>query len=243
MASPAQALANHANAQHSTGPLTPAGKARSSENATKLGLFCRRDTVPAESRQAYADLTDDLLAQLNPQSRIEEVLVREIISASWRMERCAQIEANSNLEYQPLDSQENNAIERARTSAFRILQRALAELSRVQTNRNTREMVLDIPKGEGNVGLECYVNALQGLKLEHQIQKDQSVTELNHMLTAPLPIRRPAMAATATPAPAAPALSVSANQTQIPRTAPCPCGSGQKYKRCCGIGAPPAMGY
>jgi AcrR family transcriptional regulator len=26
-----------------------------------------------------------------------------------------------------------------------------------------------------------------------------------------------------------------------PRGAPCPCGSGNKYKRCCGTGAPPAL--
>ncbi len=28
----------------------------------------------------------------------------------------------------------------------------------------------------------------------------------------------------------------------IPRSAPCPCGSGAKYKRCCGISAPPQLG-
>jgi hypothetical protein len=28
---------------------------------------------------------------------------------------------------------------------------------------------------------------------------------------------------------------------QTPRSAPCPCGSGQKFKRCCGRGAPPVL--
>jgi hypothetical protein len=28
----------------------------------------------------------------------------------------------------------------------------------------------------------------------------------------------------------------------IPRNASCPCGSGEKYKRCCGHGAPPVLG-
>jgi uncharacterized protein YchJ len=27
----------------------------------------------------------------------------------------------------------------------------------------------------------------------------------------------------------------------IPRNAPCPCGSGEKFKRCCGRGAPPVL--
>lgn len=29
--------------------------------------------------------------------------------------------------------------------------------------------------------------------------------------------------------------------SQVPRGAPCPCGSGEKYKRCCGRGAPPVL--
>jgi uncharacterized protein YecA (UPF0149 family) len=28
---------------------------------------------------------------------------------------------------------------------------------------------------------------------------------------------------------------------QIPRSAPCPCKSGEKFKRCCGKNAPPAL--
>jgi len=30
-------------------------------------------------------------------------------------------------------------------------------------------------------------------------------------------------------------------QPQVPRNSPCPCGSGEKYKRCCGRGAPPVL--
>ncbi|MCC6591413.1 MAG: SEC-C domain-containing protein, partial [Bryobacterales bacterium] len=28
---------------------------------------------------------------------------------------------------------------------------------------------------------------------------------------------------------------------QVGRNTPCPCGSGQKYKRCCGVNAPPIL--
>jgi AcrR family transcriptional regulator len=35
----------------------------------------------------------------------------------------------------------------------------------------------------------------------------------------------------------------SATSSELtPRSAPCPCGSGNKYKRCCGTGAPPMLG-
>jgi len=28
---------------------------------------------------------------------------------------------------------------------------------------------------------------------------------------------------------------------QVGRNSPCPCGSGKKYKRCCGVSAPPIL--
>ncbi|MCC6586109.1 MAG: SEC-C domain-containing protein [Bryobacterales bacterium] len=30
---------------------------------------------------------------------------------------------------------------------------------------------------------------------------------------------------------------------EVGRNSPCPCGSGQKYKRCCGVNAPPILNY
>ena len=39
-----------------------------------------------------------------------------------------------------------------------------------------------------------------------------------------------------------PTNSAETKRTQpIPRSAACPCGSGQKYKRCCGVGAAPVL--
>jgi uncharacterized protein YchJ len=40
----------------------------------------------------------------------------------------------------------------------------------------------------------------------------------------------------------APKPQPAAVPTDIARNAPCPCGSGNKYKRCCGINAPPQLG-
>ncbi len=34
---------------------------------------------------------------------------------------------------------------------------------------------------------------------------------------------------------------VTPHPVAIPRNAPCPCGSGNKYKRCCGVNAPPIL--
>jgi uncharacterized protein YecA (UPF0149 family) len=35
--------------------------------------------------------------------------------------------------------------------------------------------------------------------------------------------------------------AVRTSQPTVARNAPCPCGSGEKYKRCCGKGAPPQI--
>ena len=32
-------------------------------------------------------------------------------------------------------------------------------------------------------------------------------------------------------------------QPEVGRNSPCPCGSGQKYKRCCGVNAPPILNH
>lgn len=37
-------------------------------------------------------------------------------------------------------------------------------------------------------------------------------------------------------------LSATCEAPEIARNAPCPCGSGSKYKRCCGMNAPPLLG-
>jgi hypothetical protein len=50
MATEAQILANRLNAQKSTGPQTPEGKAIVSQNAVKHGLSAGQDIISSESR-------------------------------------------------------------------------------------------------------------------------------------------------------------------------------------------------
>ena len=45
--------ANRRNAEKSTGPRTPEGKARASRNATTHGVFCRDVVVPGEDRAGF----------------------------------------------------------------------------------------------------------------------------------------------------------------------------------------------
>ena len=53
MATRRQIKAFRKNAKHSTGPRTPEGKARSSQNARKHGLFARDTLLPDENPEEF----------------------------------------------------------------------------------------------------------------------------------------------------------------------------------------------
>ena len=74
-----QRLANRQNAQRSTGPQSPGGKARSARNALKHGLLAKDVVIHSpQSTECQADfdaLLADLIRQLRPRDFIEETLV------------------------------------------------------------------------------------------------------------------------------------------------------------------------
>jgi len=149
MSTPAQIAANIANAQASTGPRTAEGKATSSQNGVKLGLFASRDFVRPEEQQAYADLNAELLRDLAPVGVLERNLVDEIRRAMWRLRRCGDVEANLILRlddhrgyvFDPMEAADpaaekiQRSVDRARAQAHRLLHKCTAELRRLQTDR------------------------------------------------------------------------------------------------------------
>lgn len=136
--------ANQLNAQSSTGPRTPEGKARSARNATKLGLFSANVLVRPEQEADFQRLSASLWKSLGPEDALQESLAIEIVRAAWRLERCAEVEAglfDSMLEtgLDPMQNEANcrvqAAVDRARAQAHTILRRATADLRRLQTDR------------------------------------------------------------------------------------------------------------
>src|SRR5262245_48098562 len=109
MLTPAKIEANRQNAQHSTGPKTPEGLARSSQNATKHGLFARAPVLPGEDPEAYRMLREQYFEELQPQGALETELVERVINAAWRMRRFAQIEAEvMTLQLKQIEQGEEN---------------------------------------------------------------------------------------------------------------------------------------
>ena len=78
--------ANRANALRSTGPRTPAGKARSRRNALKSGVLATKLLVPPEDRAYVARLHADIRAEIQPASPVEEHLVNRFVDIAWRLQ-------------------------------------------------------------------------------------------------------------------------------------------------------------
>lgn len=85
---------NRANAQHSTGPKTEAGKKQSSLNALRHGLTGQIVVMPTEDLQAYQLHLKSFTDEYRPQGATEAHLVQALADASWRLNRVAALETN-----------------------------------------------------------------------------------------------------------------------------------------------------
>jgi hypothetical protein len=94
---------NRANAQHSTGPKTEAGKQRISMNALKHGMTATSVVVPLQSLDAYRLHVERYMDKCQPEGPIETDLVQSLADTAWRQNRINDIE--ENLMFLPLDAQ------------------------------------------------------------------------------------------------------------------------------------------
>jgi hypothetical protein len=80
-------LASRANGRSARGPVTPAGKRRSSQNAVTHGLLSRHIVLENESPEAFEALLTQHLDRLQPADGLEYGMVEEMVVAHWRMRR------------------------------------------------------------------------------------------------------------------------------------------------------------
>ncbi|MBW8000605.1 MAG: hypothetical protein FVQ80_01110 [Planctomycetes bacterium] len=119
MATKNQLIANRQNAQNSTGPKTPQGKAIVSLNAVKHGLSAQltlstlskvegsnvegttqpvlsssrdRDVISTESQADFDLYRQNFLDELDPQGPTESMLADRLITLSWRLKRVTKMQ-------------------------------------------------------------------------------------------------------------------------------------------------------
>ena len=147
-----RAEVNRANAQKSTGPKTPEGKARSSANSFKHGLYARDVIMQGEDPGRLENLRADLRREHQPVNTTEEILVDELAQHYWRLCRLRRFEVQAwtmhesekekglfHLDIQRLQQFMNcgmlEQFQRMLTSAERSFHKALATLRQLQRDR------------------------------------------------------------------------------------------------------------
>jgi hypothetical protein len=94
MASEKQISANRANAQKSTGPTSPEGKAIASHNAVKSGLTGQTILLKTDDVAAYHRLIERVTNKFHPDGDEECALVQDLADTEWRLARIAPLEAS-----------------------------------------------------------------------------------------------------------------------------------------------------
>lgn len=92
MTSQKQIDANRRNAQHSTGPRTAEGKARSARNSFSHGVLSDNAVSEYEDREVYQALLDCLIEEHDAQTALEVVFVERLANLFWRERRLAEAE-------------------------------------------------------------------------------------------------------------------------------------------------------
>ena len=163
MATPAQIDANRRNAQHSTGPRTPQGKERSSRNATTFGLFCSRLLLPDEDPAELDALRAGIFDRLDPADTLEGVSAERVVAAAWRLRRALSGEAAVFARWksrrmtaaQALAAQypmeDLDRLQKHVAALERAMDRAVAELRRLQQSREADGPAADGPTADGPV--------------------------------------------------------------------------------------------
>jgi len=93
MTSDKQADANRRNARKSTGPKTPEGKEVSRLNAVKHGLLSQEVLLRGEDEATLKEFSEGLMAELQPEGVLENMLIEDIIAAHWRLRRLRRVDA------------------------------------------------------------------------------------------------------------------------------------------------------
>ena len=222
MASPAQCLANAENALHSTGPKTEEGKAKVAMNGVRHGLFAAYERLAPEQSGRINLFVEELHIGFPQQSAAVEEIIRCYAIAKWRTELFLEMEASF--------------------LSAAVIKELLNPESAALIEENGDNIILGLALQRDGEGPKVFAK-LQ--RYDSRVSKELHracdsyyaiVKMLEQAENNAKPIPRPQAA---TPPPETSEAPEPSAQT--PRNAPCPCGSGQKFKRCCGIAAPAVL--
>jgi hypothetical protein len=83
MSTQRQREANQANAQKSTGPVTPEGKAASSRSRLSHGFFSKTQFLSDEAPEEFWSLLADFMTEHQPATPTEQILIEKMAQSQW----------------------------------------------------------------------------------------------------------------------------------------------------------------
>lgn len=132
-------LANRRNAKLCTGPKTPKGKATSSRNATKHGLYSDDLIVKSkclkEDQNQYDKFVINIQAALKPDGPLQEYFVIKIANCLWLGRRAAEIRSLLNtapISTLPTEKQMKELLKRFGSRHYRQINQNLVLLRSLQ---------------------------------------------------------------------------------------------------------------
>jgi hypothetical protein len=134
MSTAAQISANQANAQHSTGPATEEGKARSARNNFRYGLASGQIIVPGEDPAKFEALAEDLFNEHQPATTTEENLVLSMAQHFWLGQRAIRLQNEAFADGGSVA--QLSLLLRYQISNQRAYARCLADLFKLRTERH-----------------------------------------------------------------------------------------------------------
>ncbi|MCP5110771.1 MAG: hypothetical protein GY953_08055, partial [bacterium] len=88
---------NHHNGQ--TGPRTPEGKARSSQNALKHGLTAAHLSITDAERDEFEEFRAALWDEIRPIGALQICAFNHLLHAAWNIQRIQRLEGSLFAEY------------------------------------------------------------------------------------------------------------------------------------------------
>ena len=168
-----------------TGPRTPEGKARSSQNARKYGLFSTAAIILPGEQTEYDEQKEALHRDLTPLGPMEELHFNQIVNANWRLRRCDLTESGltEKLQADPAFDlmKATVSIDRARANASNLISRHTRELRKLQNERVLRETLGPLPGLASHLDIAKAQNAdaarqLKIQKLQNEFQAPATLT-------------------------------------------------------------------
>jgi hypothetical protein len=128
-----------------TGPTTASGKQIASRNAAKHNCTSTSLIVPGEGQSEFDALLESLIAEYQPETRMQQIRVHEAARATWELQRAhrefdkSQVrlynEQPNMCDWSPKQQAEEHRMSRYRTRAERAYHRALHSVECLRTMR------------------------------------------------------------------------------------------------------------